>query len=214
MKIINNFIEKNKKVIFFIGLFLILICAIIFVKRFDSKEKEEFNMIGINSNVEIRNEEDDVDSKIIIHITGEVKKEGIIKIEEGGRISDAIEEAGGLTENADINRINLAYELEDGQKIYIPNKKDKAVDNYIEEGVDNIVLESDETGKSSSNLININKATVEELQSLNGIGESLAMSIVSYREENGKYKSIEDIKNVSGIGENKYLKIKDSIKVK
>ena len=155
------------------------------------------------------------EEKIVIHVTGEVKKEGIIKIDEGGRISDAIDEAGGLTEEADIGRVNLAYELEDGQKIYIPNKKDKNSSDYITDGVDEIVLKDDElNGNSNTSYININKATTEELQSLNGIGESLAKSIIEYRETNGKFKNKEDLKNVAGIGDSKYEKIKDNIKIK
>ena len=214
MKIESKIIEKYKKRIIPIGIFIFLFLAIIMVKSLDSKEKETINIIGTNPNIEESSKDEMEENKIIVHITGEVKKEGIIKINSGDRISDAIEAAGGLTEKADIKRINLAYELEDGQKIYIPNKKDKNVDNYIEEGVDSIVLEETESSSSKSGLININKATVEELQTLNGVGESTAMSIVAYREENGKFKNIEELKNVSGIGENKYSKIKNNIKVK
>lgn len=212
MKIDMKLIEKHKKIIIPIMVFAFLIISIFVVKKFDSEEKENIDIIGESPNIEIDDKAED--NKIIIHITGEVKKEGIIKINEGGRISDAIEEAGGLTENADIKRINLAYELEDGQKIYIPNKKDKKVESYIEDGVDPIVLEESDNKTSKSNLININKAGVEELKTLTGVGESTAISIVSYREENGKFKDIEDIKKVSGIGESKYEKIKNSIKVR
>lgn len=214
MKIDKQFIEKNKKIIGIIVCFMILFIGIIIIKSFDTKEKESIDMIGVTQKAKSMESEDiDVD-KIIIHITGEVKEEGIIKIESGGRISDAIEAAGGLTENADIKRINLAYELEDGQKIYIPNKKDKNVENYIDDGVDSIILEDSDTSQNKTGLININKASAEELQSLAGIGESTALSIIAYREENGKFKRVEDIKNVSGIGDSKYEKIKNSIKVK
>lgn len=196
-----------------IGGFIILIISLIIVKSFDSKEKEELPVLGLTENKEELVENED-EYKIVIHITGEVNNEGVIKINEGDRISDAIEEAGGLTEEADIDRINLAYQLEDGQKIYIPNKNDKEIEEYIEDGVDEIVLQEYSENTSKSNIININKADVEELQSLNGIGESLAENIIAYRDENGKFKKVEDIKNVTGIGESKYEKIKDSIKVK
>lgn len=196
-----------------IGGFIILIISLIIVKSFDSKEKEELPVLGLTENKEELVENED-EYKIVIHITGEVNNEGVIKINEGDRISDAIEEAGGLTEEADIDRINLAYQLEDGQKIYIPNKNDKEIEEYIEDGVDEIVLQEYSENTRKSNIININKADVEELQSLNGIGESLAESIIAYRDENGKFKKVEDIKNVTGIGESKYEKIKDSIKVK
>lgn len=209
---INKYIDKNKKQLVIVSIFIFLILMITIIKKFDSKEKETLDTIGIkSSNMEIEQEEEE--TKIVIHITGEVKKEGIIKIDEGGRISDAIEEAGGLTNEADIDRVNLAYELEDGQKIYIPNKKDKNVNEYITDGVDEIVLKDDEFDTNTS-YININKATAEELQTLSGIGESLAKSIVEYREENGKFKNKEDLKNVAGIGDSKYEKIKDDIRVK
>lgn len=207
----KKYIDKNRKQLIIISIFVFLLLMISIVKKFDSKEKETLDSIGIkSSNVDI---EEDVEEKIVIHVTGEVKKEGIIKIDEGGRISDAIEKAGGLTEEADLDRINLAYQLEDGQKIYIPNKKDKNIDNYVTDGTDEIVLQGDDF-ESNTSYININKATSEELQTLNGIGESLAKSIIQYREENGKFKNKEDLKNVAGIGENKYKKIEDYIKVR
>lgn len=206
----KKYIEKNKKYIIVAFIFIGLIISIILVKQFDTEEKETISFSNIEENII---EEPSEEYKIIVHITGEVKNEGVIKINEGGRISDAIEEAGGLTNNADIERVNLAYELEDGQKIYIPNKNDKEKENYITDGVEDIVLPEEDLGKGDG-LININKADAEELQELNGIGETLAESIIAYRENNGKFKSIEDIKNVSGIGESKYEKIKDYIKIR
>lgn len=154
---------------------------------------------------------------IIIHIAGEVKNPGVVRLEEGKRIGDAIELAGGLTEYADITEINLAYVLEDGMKIKIPNSndKDKGSTEYIisDNGNDNR-SENSNIRKDKVNMININKATQAELETLQGIGPSLATRIIEYREENGKFNSIEDIKNVSGIGDNKYDAIKDSISVK
>ncbi len=215
---VKIYLEKNKKIILIISVFAVLLTLIFVVKSFDSTEKQDLNIISLkndeNENIEDSSTSSYDEYTIVIHITGEVKNEGIIKIPEGGRISDAIDKAGGLTEDADINRINLAYELEDGQKIYIPSKKDKNVENYISDGVDSIVLPEESESTSKTSLININKASLEELQTLNGIGESLAESIITYRTENGKFKNIEDIKNVAGIGDSKYEKIKDNIKVK
>ena len=152
---------------------------------------------------------------IIIHIAGEVNNPGVVRIEEGKRIGDAIELAGGLTEYADITEINLAYVLEDGMKIKIPNLNDKENEEYIisDNGNDSR-SENSNIRKDKGNMININKATQTELETLQGIGPSLATRIIEYREENGKFNSIEDIKNVSGIGDNKYEAIKDSISVK
>lgn len=173
-----------------------------------SEEKEDLN----KENVE--NEQEEI---IVVHIAGEVKKPGIVKIKEGARIADIIEEAGGLTEKANITNINLAYIIEDGQKITIPSKEQKIVaeqEEYIQtENGEGIINE--EQGTSSKNqVVNINKATKEELQTLQGIGESTAEKIITYRKENGNFKQIEDIKNVPGIGDAKYQNIKDKISVK
>ena len=214
INIYKKYIEKNKKYVIIGLIFCILIIAIIIVKQFDTEEKETLDLISIEENTEnTETVEEEEDYKIVIHITGEVNNEGIIEIKEGGRISDAIEEAGGLTKEADLERVNLAYELEDGQKIYIPNKKDKDIEEYVTEGVDDIVL-PDELSKAGDGLVNINKASSEELQELDGIGEALAENIIAYRENNGKFKNIEDIKNVSGIGDSKYERIKDNIKIR
>lgn len=215
INIYRKYIEKNKKYIIIALLFIFLIIGIIIVKQFDTEEKESLELISIEEETEQDNKsiEEEEDYKIVVHITGEVEKEGIIEIKEGGRISDAIDAAGGLTKEADLERVNLAYELEDGQKIYIPNKNDKDIDEYVTEGVDDIVL-PDELTNMGDGLININKADLEELQELDGIGEALAENIIAYRENNGKFKNIEDIKNVSGIGDSKYEKIKDSIKIR
>ena len=142
-------------------------------------------------------------------ITGEVKNQGVIELEEGDRIADAIEKAGGQTEQASLKNVNLAYQLEDGQKIYIPNVNDNETE-IIDDGASGVV---DDT-TANQTVVNINKADETELQSLNGIGESLATSIVQYRKENGKFETIEDLKNVPGIGDSKFENIKEYIKVK
>ena len=144
---------------------------------------------------------------IKVYVTGEVKNQGVIELEQGSRIVDAIEKAGGQTEEANLKNVNLAYELEDGQKIYIPNKSEENINEITDDGVTGIDNKENDT-------ININKADEKELQELNGIGESLASSIIKYREDNGKFKNIEDLKNVPGIGESKFSNIKEKIKVK
>lgn len=149
--------------------------------------------------------EDEVEEKIMIHITGCVKKQGIVILKPGERIIDAIEIAGGATEEADLNKINLAYELQDGEKIYIPSKEDEEEKSYISSNLNT---------ESKNEKVNINKATKEQLQSLSGIGESTANKIIQYRKENGNFNSIDDLKNVPGIGDAKFEVIKDSITVK
>lgn len=164
-------------------------------------------MYGTN----IQNKEEVIDEEIIVHITGEVANEGIIKIKKDSRLADVIEEAGGTTEEADLSKVNLAYQIKDGQKIYIPNINDKEIQEYItEEAGDSIIIEQ----KESKSKVNINTATQTELETLSGIGPSTALKIINYREENGKFKKIEDIKNVPGIGESKFENIKEEICIK
>ena len=107
--------------------------------------------------------------------------------------------------------MNLAFIVEDGVKIRIPSTNDKdEIDIVTESSGSEVIDENDET---SNGLININKASQAELETLNGIGPSLALKIIEYREQNGKFKTISDIKNVSGIGENKFNNIRDFIDV-
>lgn len=149
---------------------------------------------------------------IKIHITGQINKPGVIELEIGSRISDAIEKAGGLTTFANLENVNLAYALEDGQKIYIPSIEEKN-ELYIQEGIDENIVEKTNISDSEKT-ININKAKETELEKIPGIGPAMAQKIIKYREENGSFKTIDDIKNVSGIGEKKYESIKQYITVK
>lgn len=207
-------LTKNQKIIIFIIIIIISIGMLYFIysknqiKETTSIEDE----ILISNSTE--KEENEKKEQVIIHITGSVKNPGIVKLKEGSRIEDAIEAAGGLTENADITNVNLAYVLDDGIKIKIPSVTDEDIeDEVISENIgENIVEENNETSKG--NIVNINKATESELQELPGIGSSLASKIIEYRNQNGKFNNIEDIKNVNGIGESKYSSIKDLIKVK
>ena len=125
---------------------------------------------------------------------------------------DAIEVAGGVTEEADISKINLAYVVKDAQKIYIPSIYDEKDIEYITtENGDNVIIE--DNNKRESEMVNINTATQTELETLPGIGPSTALKIINYREDNGKFNSIEEIKQVPGIGDSKFNNIKDMIKV-
>ena len=160
-------------------------------------------------------ETNDLEGKIIVHITGEVKNTGILVLKEEARIADAIESAGGATEEADLNKINLAYTLKDGQKIYIPNKEDEENIAYITEGSgNNVSVENgDESEMKEKIKININTASQAELEELPGIGEAIASRIIEYREENGVFNKIEDLLNVKGIGDAKFAEIKEYVVV-
>lgn len=155
--------------------------------------------------------------QIVVHITGAVHNEGIITLDENARVADAVEAAGGLKEDADMSKINLAYILEDGMKLKIPSindvsNREESNESTNEESIVETIPESNL--KSGTDIININKASQTELETLPGIGPSTALQIINYRDENGKFSSIEDLKKVSGIGENKFEKIKSLICVK
>lgn len=144
---------------------------------------------------------------IIVEIKGEVKHPDVYTLDENSIINDLINLAGGVTENADLSSINRAKKLQDHEMIYIADKNaEKVTQGIVSESGGN-------PAESSNGIININSASVEELEHLNGIGQSKAKSIVEYREKNGGFKNVEDIKNVDGIGEKMFEKIKESITV-
>lgn len=114
-----------------------------------------------------------------------------------------------MTENADVSKINLAYVVQDGQKINIPNVNNVEMQSYISQDIgENIIIEDI---KTNILLVNINTATQSELEKLTGIGPSTALKIIEYRQENGRFKTKEDLKNVPGIGEAKFEAIKSKI---
>ena len=201
--------EKKIKLAITIAIGIIVIIGIIKIVDiyYEKNNTEKISMSNFIEN-ETETEDEKCNTKIKVYITGEVKNQGVIELEEGDRIADAIEKAGGQTEQASLKNVNLAYQLEDGQKIYIPNVNDNETE-IIDDGASGVV---DDT--TNQTVVNINKADETELQSLNGIGESLATSIVQYRKENGKFETIEDLKNVPGIGYSKFENIKEYIKVK
>ncbi len=205
---------KQRKIIIIIA---ILVIILIGWKYYDSKNYEEVNsqeILATNTKKENKNSNEEEDM-MAVHITGEVKKSGVVKIKEGSRIEDIIEAAGGLTENADITNVNLAFVVEDGMKIRIPSiNEEKTDEDYITEDSGKGVIMTDENTSTSSSIININTASESELEQLPGIGPSISSRIIEYRNKNGKFKSIEDIKNVTGVGDSKFEKIKDLIKVK
>ena len=140
----------------------------------------------------VKKHEEVVDEDIFVHITGEVKNSGVVKMKKGSRLFEAIEEVGGFTEKADKEAINLAQILVDGYKYHIPNENEV----YYEE---------------NTNKININTATKEDLMKIDGIGEKMAERIIKYRKKNGPFSNIEELKDISGIGENKFEMIKEYV---
>lgn len=145
--------------------------------------------------------------KIIVDVKGAVKKPGIYTLSPSSRLYQAIEMAGGFSDQADQNLVNGAKLLQDGEAIYIPVKGE-----IPGTGVGITGSGGTQTGGEKGK-VNINQANGEELQTLPGIGPSKADAIIKYRQENGVFKNIEEIKNVSGIGDKTFEKIKPQITV-
>ena len=192
----KNFILKYKFQIILIVIFVASAISIFI------QDKERKDSIMINSS-SIKSKE----GKIGVYISGEVKKEGVYYLDKDARVTNLIDIAGGLTENADISKINPAQKLNDSDKIIIPEKNDEVED--IQETEDNI-SDEEETETNTSEKININTATKDELKTLNGIGDATANKIINYRKSN-PFTEIEDIMNVPGIGEAKFNNIKNDI---
>lgn len=228
--------QKKKIIIIAIFIIIILIAFYLIYKTFYIEDIELPENENINqSTEETKNEEREskigiLENKktVTIHIVGEVNSPGVYTLNEGARIIDAINAAEGYTEEADLSKINLAYIIDDGIQVYIPsirenrNQAEESEESFIKgDAGKDIISDSitQEINKNKENIgneskININTANLERLQMLPGIGLSTAQKIIEYREQNGKFKTTDDIKNVNGIGENKYEIIKEKITVK
>ncbi|MBO5077241.1 MAG: helix-hairpin-helix domain-containing protein [Clostridia bacterium] len=149
--------------------------------------------------------------RLVIHITGAVRREGVYWLEQGFIVQDAVEAAGGLLSGADTKSINLAMRLNDGMHIHIPYEYDEDKNWLPDSG--HALSADGSSGQNGETRVNINTATLSELMTLNGIGESTAAEIIAYREEHGRFEKIEDIMNVPGIKEAKFNRIKKNITV-
>lgn len=167
-----------------------------------------FNFLNAKENIKLKqvnteNKDDKQDKEIQVHITGEVNKPGLYKLKIGSRIWDVVQAAGGFTETADQNTVNLAKNVEDGEQIIINSNQSGSVQNQSQD--------KGQAAQQVNGKININTADLTALQTLSGVGPSTAQKIIDYRNQNGKFKSIDDIKNISGIGEKTFNKFKDKI---
>lgn len=142
------------------------------------------------------------ENEVIIDVKGEVQQPGVYEMRQGDRVTDAIASAGGFRENADQNQVNLAGKLKDEMVIYVPKEGEIPSSTTFP-------LQQEK----SADLVNINSASSEELQSLPGIGPAKAEAIITYREEQGEFEKAEDLMNVSGIGEKSFEKIKEHVTI-
>lgn len=216
-------LSKKQKIFFFIILFIMV--AVIIYYIYSTLYKDDFtfsyddnNLINselVENTNNISNSSENFENSIIVYVCGAVKESKVVTLKENSRVFDAIDAVGGLNKDADLTNINLAYILEDGEKIYVPKKgeemQSKSSTSLISQ---NSSYSNYSSSSVKNNKVNINKATQTELETIPGIGPSTALKILDYREKNGKFSKIEDIKNVSGIGDAKFEKIKDYIYVK
>ena len=230
-KLIKKFLARYKLyTCIFVIILLFVISYLIYINQSNdvmAADEEEINIFDdINSAVKKL----DIENKIKVDVKGMVNNPGVYELSENSRVIDAINMAGGLNESADTSTINLSKILKDENVIIVDTTKEpEKVIEYVYKECNcpkfndacinnNDIINYQETTNNDNKIsnvvsgqISINNASKEELQSLSGVGESKAISIIKYREENGPFNTLEDIMNVSGIGNSLFEKIKDSI---
>ncbi|MDY6794190.1 MAG: ComEA family DNA-binding protein [Actinomycetota bacterium] len=136
--------------------------------------------------------------ELTVHVAGAVSQPGVYRLEEGDRVVDAVEEAGGPLPEADLDGLNLAQEVQDGQKVVIPQRGEP---------------DGEATKDESSDRVCLNGASQDELEELPGIGPKLAGRIIAYREKNGGFRNVEELKQVAGIGDKKLAELRDLVQI-
>ena len=220
------FYLKKYRYIILSGLLIIVLLLFIFNKNSDEIELTSDLSLEIKEEV---TEEIPKEEKIKVDIKGAVKNPGVYEINSNGRVADAIEISGGLTNDADTSTINLSKNLTDEMVIIIYTKeeveemlKGSTSIKYIEKEcicpkiendacIDNVIDNKPDTNTSNEQKVSLNSATIDELMQLPGIGEVKAKAIIAYREKNGGFKTIEELLEVNGIGESTFNKIKDQL---
>lgn len=209
------YLSVREKVLIGVIVFLIIIVSgVFYINRDSSKDTvvtssvlEDKTQLGTNESVSEGEEQEDSEEEIGVYICGAVKNPGVYTLKKDTRLADALSLAGGTIPEADLDRINLAKKLTDEEKVYIPKKGEKIEEEQV------TGTSSMNQGTSISGKVNINTATTAELDTLPGIGPSYAQRIIDYRNKNGGFKDIEEVKNVSGIGDKRFENIKDMITV-
>ena len=215
----------RKQIIIGLFLFVVFLIVLFFVMKNVFLKKEE----PVVEKVSLKKVEEEKEIDYLkVDIKGEIQLPGIYSLEVGSRVKDVIDIAGGLTENADTTVLNLSKKVVDEMVIIVYSheqvehfKETKEIEKQviqecqkgIDESIRNDACMDDQFNNSSQGLININTASLDVLKSLPGIGDAKAEDIIKYREENGGFKSIEEIMNVNGIGESIYSQIKEIITV-
>ena len=166
----------------------------------------EVAAISKNSSTEKEVKEEPLEQDLItVDVKGAVKSPGIYDLPVGSRVNDAVQKAGGLTEQADSKSLNLAQKVSDEALVYVPTKGEEAASQQFGSGTD--------SSTSKEKKVNLNKASLEELKQVKGLGGKRAQDIIDHRESNGKFKSVDELKKVSGIGTKTIEKLKDYVTV-
>lgn len=203
----NN--KMNRKILFAAGAILFL--GIIYTGIFTEKQTKVMVENKTIKNQEVKEQRAEKSKEnVVVHICGEVKNPGVYRFSETPRVIDVIIKAGGFTKKADKDNINQAQPVEDGKQLVISSKSSSKKKASAKDK--SKIFKTEET-TSKDNRIDLNTATREQLLTLPGIGEAKASQIISYREENGSFSQIEDIKKISGIKDGVFNQIRDMITV-
>ena len=149
------------------------------------------------------------DQLVTVDVKGAVKKPGVYQLQSNSRVHDALEKAGGLTDEADLKSVNQAQKLSDEAVVYVA----KVGENAVDVTASTPTSATSGTGQIKSALVNLNTATEADFQTISGIGQKRAQDIIAYREANGRFKSVDELKNVSGIGAKTLEKLKEYVTV-
>ena len=186
------------------GFFLLKSAPPIPVK--ETNLQAEVVAVSKDSSTEKEEKEEPVEKDLItVDVKGAVKAPGIYDLPVGSRVNDAVQKAGGLTEQADSKSLNLAQKVSDEALVYVPTKGEEAASQQTASGTD--------SSTSKAKKVNLNKASLEELKQVKGLGGKRAQDIIDHRESNGKFKSVDELKKVSGIGAKTIEKLKDYVTV-
>lgn len=233
---VKNFIAQYK-LYFAVGLVLLVLIFVMWTK----KETQKDELIDFNedksaafANKESLNDDEndkeqvkaaakkqviDKPQNVTCDISGAVKNQGVYTLKKGARLNELITAAGGLKTNAQIKNVNRALILNDQDKIRIPYKGEKItkkaiVETYSSDSAEpNSAEVASDTSVAENNKVNINTADAAQLQKLNGIGEKKAQQIISYRQKNGQFKAVDELKQVSGIGDKTFAGLKDQLEI-